>query len=54
MAGELLYTYESEKAVVRIYSGQRTAEERKTALEESAKRFYREIQKQKQKKEVKA
>lgn len=47
MAGELLCTYESEKAVVRVFAGKRTAEERKAALEEAAKRFYKEIQKQK-------
>ena len=47
MAGELLCTYESEKAIVRVFAGKRTAEERKAALEEAAKRFYKEIQKQK-------
>lgn len=47
MTGELLCTYESEKAIVRVFAGKRTAEERKAALEEAAKRFYKEIQKQK-------
>ncbi len=46
MEGELLCIYESEKAIVRVYAGKRTAEERKAAIEEAARRFYREIQKQ--------
>lgn len=50
--GELLCIYESEKAIVRVHLGKRTAEERKTALEEAVKQFYKEIQKQK--KEVSA
>lgn len=52
MEGELLCTYESDKAIVRIYSGKRTAEERKAALEAAARQFYKEIQKQR--KEVSA
>ena len=47
MEGELLCTYESEKAIVRVFAGKRTAEERKAALEEAAILFDREIQKQK-------
>jgi hypothetical protein len=37
--------YVSDKAIVRIHPGKRTAEERQAALEEAAKTFYRAIQK---------
>lgn len=47
MEGELLCTYESEKAIVRIYAGKRKAEERKAALEETVKRHYPKVQKKK-------
>lgn len=43
--GELLCTYESDKAIVRIYAGQRTEEERKEALKNAAISFYKAIQK---------
>lgn len=39
------FVYESEKALVRIHSGKRTADERRKALEEATKAFYRAIQK---------
>ena len=35
--------YVSDKAIVRIHPGKRTAEERQAALEEAAKTFYRAI-----------
>lgn len=47
MAGELICTYESEKAIVRVFAGKRTAEERKAAFAEASILFDREIQKQK-------
>lgn len=43
--GALLCTYESDKAIVRFYAGQRTEEERKEALKNAAISFYKAIQK---------
>lgn len=41
MKGDLLCIYESEKAIVHVYAGERTEEERRAAFEEAAKAFYR-------------
>lgn len=38
--------YDTGKAIVRIHSGKRTAEERKAVLEDAAKQFVRALQKQ--------
>ena len=37
--------YHTDKAIVRIHPGKRTAEERKAVLENAAKDFYKAIQK---------
>lgn len=47
MERALLCTYESEKAIVRVYSDNRTPEDRQKVWEGSARWFYAAIQKQK-------
>lgn len=42
---EGVFIYETEKALVRIHPGKRTEAEQRKALEESAKQFYKSIQK---------
>lgn len=44
---EEVFVYETEYAIVRIHPGKRTPEERRAKLEESAKRFYMAIQREK-------
>ena len=43
---EEVFVYQTEKAIVRIHPGKRTAEEQRKALEEAARQFYRAIQKE--------
>lgn len=52
MERALLCTYESEKAIVRVYSDNRTPEERQKVWEGSARWFHAAIQKQKRKEEA--
>lgn len=48
---EEVIVYETEHAIVRIHPGKRTPEERRAKWEESARRFYMAVQKEKAKKE---
>lgn len=41
-----VFTYQTERAIVRIHPGQRTEAERREALEKSVKEFYKAIQKE--------
>lgn len=46
-----VFTFESEKAVVRIHPGKMTDEEFRATLEEAARKFYADIRKSETKKE---
>ncbi len=46
-----VFTYESEKAVVRINPGKMTDEEFRATLEKAARKFYSDIKKSENKKE---
>lgn len=48
---EEVFVYETEHAIIRIHPGKRTPEERRAKLEESAKRFYQAIQREKAEKD---
>ena len=47
-----VFTYESEKATVRIHTGKMTPEEFRTTLEAAARKFYSDIKKSDSKKEI--
>jgi hypothetical protein len=46
-----VFTYESEKAVVRIHPGKMTDEEFRATIEKAARKFYSDIKKTEHKKE---
>lgn len=46
-----VFTYETEKALVRIHPGKRTEAEQREAWEKAAREFYKAIQKEMQKNE---
>lgn len=46
-----VFTFESEKAVVRIHPGEMTDEEFRATLEQAARKFYADIRKSETKKE---
>lgn len=47
-----VFTYETEKAVVRIHTGKLSPEEFRATIESAARKFYSDIKKSEKKKEL--
>lgn len=47
-----VFTYESEKAIVRIHPGKMSGEEFRATIETAARKFYSDIKKTETKKEI--